>query len=299
MRFIVALFALVLLAVSAGPGLCQPAAPLAGRSFSVNTPGDTLNLRTAPSTAPSVAILKAVPHRAIVRATGPTRRVEGVQWVQVEYDGVTGWVAARFLLATSENPQDPARSPDLSPARLYPPIIAFGGEDSPEKVVFVWFASNSKSSALFKSYIRPLIDVKQVGRVSLIMVQVFDPDIRDVDGPGGLLLCADDVRQYLKLMSAYLLQGGNYEDRKPFPTVGHGFVSNAQIDLMQEAHLMDFSKCATDIPFTTRVLKALELSKVMLRRGTPPFEPRIVFRGKSLRLGDPELAGLQKLARIP
>jgi hypothetical protein len=143
------------------------------------------------------------------------------------------------------------------------------------------------------------MDVKQVGRVSLIMVQVFDPDIRDVDGPGGLLLCADDVRQYLKLMSAYLLQGGNYEDRKPFPTVGHGFVSNAQIDLMQEAHLMDFSKCATDIPFTTRVLKALELSKVMLRRGTPPFEPRIVFRGKSLRLGDPELAGLQKLARIP
>ena len=68
--------------------------------MTVDTPGDCLNLRDAPSA--SGAIITCVADRVIVRQNGNAETADGTVWQPVRlWDGREGWVAEEFLLRQS------------------------------------------------------------------------------------------------------------------------------------------------------------------------------------------------------
>jgi hypothetical protein len=68
--------------------------------FTVNAPGDCLNLRAEPSAA--AAVVTCVADRVLVRTNGVPVEAEGTRWLPVLlFDGQEGWVAEEFILRQS------------------------------------------------------------------------------------------------------------------------------------------------------------------------------------------------------
>jgi hypothetical protein len=65
------------------------------------TPGDVLNLRSAPST--QGVIIERIANGSVIAVTGETVHADGYDWVPVKtQSGKTGWVAAEFLVKQAE-----------------------------------------------------------------------------------------------------------------------------------------------------------------------------------------------------
>ena len=205
---------------------------------------------------------------------------------------------AGMATVTFAAPPDPvARSAEQRalPAGVYLPMILVGAEDTPEKIFFYWFASKPQSGMLFRAYIKPLLATRNEGRIAIALIQVFEPDAQDVNGPGGLMLCAKDSDQYLQLLDIYLTQEKDFARRHRFFKATEQYFSNAPIDWLQASQFLDFKKCIVEPLFQLKSLTAIGFSKRILQGQAPPYEPFIVYGGKRLKLGDRDLEKVKAL----
>ena len=91
------------LAVLAAPVVGQEAFP-EGTKLATQVPtGDTLNMREWANAKSSIVV--ALPHNTIgLIATGRSHKNEADAWIEVQYDGKTGWVHSRFVRASEARP---------------------------------------------------------------------------------------------------------------------------------------------------------------------------------------------------
>ena len=112
-------------AVPAQPAVKTVPGPVAnGDKARVNTPGDCLRLRTAPSGS----VISCLGHGTQVIVTGAPMVADGITWVPVSTAAGTGWMAADFLLkeapATSAGPADGAAVKPIMKYRSFVTVAA-------------------------------------------------------------------------------------------------------------------------------------------------------------------------------
>ena len=119
---------------SGGPGSAStssaPAAPAplkAGDLARVSADGDGLNFRTEPGLGG--AKIGLLPDGSVVKVLGSPVTAGGRDWVQVQVNGLNGWVAAQYLVNIS--PSVPASSSTsgpqaVRPFRAFVPMLATG-----------------------------------------------------------------------------------------------------------------------------------------------------------------------------
>src|SRR5262245_44722227 len=94
------------------------------RAYLVNSPGDTLNLRTTPGASDAANVATAVQHGTELQGTGRVVRVGSQKWIEVVHESLRLWAAEKYLTLV-----DPAR-----PSKQGPPVV----EGSPLLRNFKW-----------------------------------------------------------------------------------------------------------------------------------------------------------------
>lgn len=283
-------------------------------TYRVTAPNnDPLNFREQPTISPT-NILTTLPNGAEVRATGRTRPGG---WVELEYAGKTGW--ARKGTANNPNlvplseaapgqksapvPQSKIgatpSSTDRMPANTsgfqsYEPAVVIGSRTATQTVIFVWTASSPDSGALFQEYVRPILASKSAAWTVGIF-QFLEPDVRDINGAGGLLLCAPDVDRYARWMRVYLTLTEPVTEPTPaFKTTSQFFI-NERLKRMASAWKLNLEKCTRDPSFLYRHWQLMNSSKAFMSRlKLEDLRPAIFYKGRWLHLGDAGLADLAK-----
>jgi hypothetical protein len=99
--------------IASGAAATAPAAPAlaAGEPARVNTPGDCLNLRSAPGGT----VLRCLSHGSLVSITGPAKVVDGQSWSPVSTLAGTGWMATGFLTKEAPATASPSGSGTVKP----------------------------------------------------------------------------------------------------------------------------------------------------------------------------------------
>ncbi|MCY4639523.1 MAG: SH3 domain-containing protein [Chloroflexi bacterium] len=92
----------------------------AGQRATVSADGDGLNLRAEPAIAAD--ILDRIPDGTLVTALGEQRRADGYDWERVEVGGLSGWMAADYLVAEEQDDgSEPEPEPEPDPPVPVPP----------------------------------------------------------------------------------------------------------------------------------------------------------------------------------
>jgi hypothetical protein len=89
-----------------GNPIAAPDALAPGDSARVNTPGDVLNLRSAPGLG--APVLARLPHGTNVSVVGGPENASGLRWLRVSTPYGTGWVADLYLARATAAATTPA-----------------------------------------------------------------------------------------------------------------------------------------------------------------------------------------------
>lgn len=92
-----------------------------GDTATVNTPGECLNIRA--SAGRSAQQFNCLPHGTVVKVTSETAVVDGLSWVKVSANGVTGWVASDYLRKTEAQGSGVGPTRPAQTFRLFIPLI--------------------------------------------------------------------------------------------------------------------------------------------------------------------------------
>jgi hypothetical protein len=91
-----------------------------GDRASVNTPGECLRLRTQPGGE----IVTCVSHGTSVVIVSEHRVALGMNWVQVQAQGVVGWMAAQYLEVSPASAAGPVSDTPVLPFRAFIPLAS-------------------------------------------------------------------------------------------------------------------------------------------------------------------------------
>ena len=75
-----------------------------------------------------------------------------------------------------------------------------------------------------------LADDEPIARRGLERALRVEPDVQDINGPGGLLLCGKDPSEYMRLAAEYLNLSGETRKRHAFVKASEQYFSNFAID---------------------------------------------------------------------
>jgi hypothetical protein len=181
--------------------------------YQVNTPGDTLNLRTEPGARDAATIAVAVPHGTQLQATGRSIRAGGQTWIEIAREGRLLWAAERYLRRIDpERPTTPEAKTGTKRTYAeiagwnfawdqYPPVIRIG-QAGWKNVVFMFWSHTSRESALaFDRIIRKLTPDIDRKDVIFYLHQIAGPDDEDIR-EASILLCVP-FENYARFVTRY------------------------------------------------------------------------------------------------
>jgi hypothetical protein len=83
-----------------------------GTQAVVNSDGDALRLRSAPTV--SATVIASIPHGSVVNIRDGSAQADGYTWQFVEWSGAFGWVAANYLVPLGANTATPSATPSMT-----------------------------------------------------------------------------------------------------------------------------------------------------------------------------------------
>ena len=186
--------------------------------------------------------------------------------------------------------------PAISASEGYEPVVLVGGPNAKQKVTFVW-AADEASRKFFQSYIRPIMDRSaKDSSVEVMLVQQPLDDKIDLRGPGSLLFCAVNQKEYGVMAYNYLTLPLDVTKRTSVSVSGQKYYVNDNITKLLEANNINLDACVTSKRFSNQILfyGARSISTtIALKNATPPLA---ILGGKRITPRDQK--GLIELGKL-